>query len=58
MLIEVKQLIKFLTLECLKFSFCLKLIEIGNYSQTHFIVIKGDNILDLLVSHHQACTVS
>jgi hypothetical protein len=39
MLVDVKQLIKFLTLECVKFSLRLKLIKVGNYSQTqHFIV--------------------
>jgi hypothetical protein len=39
MIDDVKQLIKFLTIECVKFSLRLKLIKIGNYSQTqHFIV--------------------
>jgi hypothetical protein len=38
----------------------LKLIKIGNYSQTQqlFIIIKGDNVSALLLSHHQACAVS
>jgi hypothetical protein len=39
MVVDVKQLITFLTLECVKFSLRLKLIKVGNYSQTqHFIV--------------------
>jgi hypothetical protein len=37
----------------------LKLIKIGNYSQTQqFIIIKGDSVSAVLLSHHQDCAVT
>jgi hypothetical protein len=34
-------------------------IKLARYSQTQlFFIIKGDNVSALLLSHHQACTVS
>jgi hypothetical protein len=58
MLTDVKQLTKFLILECVKVSLRLKLVKIRSYNKTQdFIVIKGKNVSTRLLSHHQDCTV-